>query len=157
MIGAAAVAAGVIATRGGGGRAATASTFGDQRAPADTAPKTHSVAVDSTPQGATVREGDRALGTTPMTLEIDPSGPPRKFVIVLEGYSPHTFIPTREDTRITVPLALLAAPSQPPPAPRSRRRRTRPPKPVTRVVVVPATPPPAPARPQAPSDINTAR
>jgi serine/threonine-protein kinase len=155
-MGAAAIGAAVtvafISGRGNGGAAAVPSA-----APAaDAPPKTHSVAVDSTPQGAHVREGDKELGTTPMTLEIDPAAAPRKLSIVLDGYAPHTFIPTREDTRITVPLSALAVPgaTAPPEKAPAPDKGTRP---VTRVVPVPPTPPPPTAKPPAPSDINTAR
>jgi hypothetical protein len=141
----------VIASRSGGSAAAAPTPTGAPTAIADTAPKTHSVAVDSTPQGATVREGEKTLGTTPMTLEIDLSGPARKFVISLDGFTPHTFIPTREDTRITVPLVSAAVPEK-------AAAPDKPAKTITRVVVVPATPPATPpVRPPPPSDINTAR
>jgi hypothetical protein len=157
VIGAAAIGAvvtvAVLATRGGGSAAATTPTAAPSAA-AEPGPRTHSVAVDSTPQGAHVREGDRELGTTPMTLEIDPGAPPRRLSLVLEGYSAHTFIPTREDTRITVPLAVAAIPAA------STEKTAAPdkgPKPVTRVVVVPAPPPPTPPPHPPPSDINTAR
>ncbi len=143
------VAVGFVASRGGaapGPAAPAAST--------ETKAKTHSVAVDSTPQGAAVRDGDKELGTTPMTLEIDPAVAPHKLTISLDGYAAHTFIPTREDTRITVPLAPLPAAqlaADKTPAPDKTAR------PVTRTVATPPPPPPPTAKPLVPSDINTAR
>ncbi len=65
------------------------------------------------PQGATVTEGDQVLGTTPMTLKVDPSVQgERRLVMSLRGYTPHTFIPTAADVRIQVPLTPVPAPQQ---------------------------------------------
>jgi hypothetical protein len=143
----------LIATRGGAPPPAA-------QASASAAPVLHTILVDSTPQGATVREGGAVLGTTPMTLEIDPAGPQRKLVMALDGYQPHTFLPTRDDTRIMVPLAPLtmgnpgAVPQTPPGSPgTSGAAATTPPG------RGPVRPPPGPAtaKPAVPSDINMAR
>jgi serine/threonine-protein kinase len=117
----------------------------------EAAPKTHSILVDSTPQGATVKEGDKVVGTTPLTIEVDPTAPPRKFVMTLEGHAPHTFLPTRDN--IMVPLAPLqatpAAATADAAAPADRPTKTnyRPPP-----APAPGKPPPPP-----PSDINMSR
>ena len=150
VLGAAAAVA-FFATRGSTAPAAAATT-----APAaPIAPRLHTITIDSMPQGAAVREGDKELGTTPMTLDIDPAAPQRRLVMSLEGYAPHTFLPTREDGRIQVPLAPLPAaqPATPPPADKGPDRTAKlPPH-----VVAPPPPVAPPARPIVPSDINTAR
>ena len=124
------------------------------------APTVHTLLIDSTPQGATVREGDKELGKTPMTLDFDLSlTAPRRLVMTLEGYSPHTFIPTREGTQIIVPLAPLPVPVAPPAttvASTSAPEHAAAPRGPAPRVVAPPPPPPA-VKPSVPSDINTAR
>jgi serine/threonine-protein kinase len=89
---------------------APASAVSGPTASSSTAPTTHTVTIDSTPQGATVGEGDQVLGTTPMTLKLEvPSTNDRRLVMSLPGYAPHTFVPTAEDVRIQFQLAPLAA------------------------------------------------
>jgi serine/threonine-protein kinase len=117
---------------------------------ATAAATTRSITVDSMPQGATVREGDVELGTTPMVLKLDLSAPTqRRLVMTLAGYAPHTFLPTPDDVRIQVPLAPLAPQAAPSPA--------------TAAASTPASAPPArQPRPRAPArpagdDINIAR
>jgi eukaryotic-like serine/threonine-protein kinase len=147
----AAVAIGFFATRGGPPSAPAAQPTAT--ATAEAAVKLHTISVDSMPQGATIREGDKELGKTPMLLQIDPAAPPRKLVMSLEGYAPHTFLPTVEDPRIQIPLAAIPA-TQPAAA-------TDKDKPAHAAVVVrgpaapaqtTAPPPPAPKL-----DINTVR
>jgi len=83
-------------------------------APAST---THVISIDSMPQGATVSDGDLALGTTPMTLTLDvATTAERRLVMSLPGYAPHTFVPTAGDVRIQVPLAPLPTPQAVKPA-----------------------------------------
>ena len=73
----------------------------------------------------------------------------------LDGYTPHTFLPTGEDTRILVPLApALPAPTA---APEKTAQPDKGPVHTVRAAAPPPVPPPAP-KPPAPSlDINTAR
>jgi serine/threonine-protein kinase len=121
----------------------------------EAAPKTHSILVDSTPQGATVKEGDKVLGTTPMTIEVDPAAPPRKLVMTLEGHSPHTFLPTRD---VMVPLAPIpGAPQSYAGQPTSATADAA--APTDRPTKTYRPPPPAPGKPPPPppSDINMSR
>jgi hypothetical protein len=116
---------------------------------------THTILVDSTPQGATVKDGDKVLGTTPLAIDLDPAAPPRKFVMSLDGYAQHTFLPTRDDSRIMVPLAPIqkdVAATPPPTAAPTAAPADRPAKSVVRTPAVPAT-----TKPAVPSDINMAR
>jgi serine/threonine protein kinase len=121
-------------------------------ASAEAAPKGRTVVIDSTPQGASVREGDAELGKTPYPLNIDPTAPPRRLVLSLEGYAPHTVMALKD---LTVQLAPIAAPQAPAP------EKTAQPDKGTHVVSrAPAPPPVQPAAPKPPApslDINTAR
>ncbi len=152
VVGAAAAVA-IFTTRG---RTAAAPTP-PPPAPSATAaaPRVHTIMIDSMPQGATIREGDKELGKTPMTLDLDlTSSTQRRLVMSLEGYTSHTFIPTRDDVRIQVPLSAIPAA----PAPEKAAEKTADKPAVARVVPrAPAPPPAAPARPAVPSDINMAR
>jgi serine/threonine-protein kinase len=125
---------------------------------AATAPvaRAHTLLVDSTPQGAVVREGDVVLGTTPMTLELQPDAAPRRLIIAAEGYAPHTFFPTVDDARIMVPLAPLPAARTAAPADASGSAARAADKPPEHAKTPPRPSPPAP-RTAAPSDINMAR
>ncbi len=147
-----------VAFFSGRGGAASAGAAAAPTALAPAAPTVHTLLIDSTPQGATVREGDKELGKTPMTLDLDPTvTAPRRLVMALDGYAPHTFFPTREGTQIMVPLAPIpAAPVQaavaaPTSAPASGGQAHA----VTRAVAPP--PPPPTAKPAVPSDINMVR
>ena len=109
---------------------------------APTAPSVRTIVVDSTPQGATVKEGDNVLGTTPLTVDVDlAAGGSRRLVMGLDGYQPHTFLITRDDARVQVPLAPLAAS-----APDPHATAAPPPRVVSPHVVKPM-----------PSDINMKR
>ena len=67
----------------------------------------------------------RSSARRPMTLEHRPGRRrPRRLVMALDGYAPYTFLPTREDTRIIVPLPARAPVTRRPPrAPEKARRR----------------------------------
>jgi serine/threonine protein kinase len=151
----AAVAVGFFATRG-----SPTTTQPGTATTATAAPSVHTILIDSTPQGASVREGTKELGKTPMTLDLDPAAAPRRLVMSIDGYSTHTFLPTHEDTRIMVPLAPLPVAAAAPVAPVATADKAAGPatphQPVTRPVVAPTQPSVAP-RPVVPSDINTAR
>jgi serine/threonine-protein kinase len=159
FVAAGAVAIGAIgafayfATRGG----APAATQPTASPTAEAAPKPRQILVDSTPQGASVKEGDNELGKTPFMLSIDPSAPQRRLVMSLDGYVPHTFLPTADDPRILVPLA--PAPQAAPTAAPEKADKDKDKGPV-RVVRTPTPPPAAPTAPKPPTpslDINTAR
>jgi serine/threonine protein kinase len=97
------------------------------------------ITIDSTPQGAAVMEGDSVLGTTPMTLKIEVAATAeRRLVMSLPGYTPHTFVPTADDTRVQIALAQLPTPAA-----------TRPPRPVDNAR--------HPHPPSGPDDIKTTR
>jgi serine/threonine-protein kinase len=156
-------AVGFVASRDRGASPAAAST-----APAVDAPKMRNVLIDSTPQGASVREGDKELGKTPMMLPIDPTAPARRLVLALDGYTPHTFLPTGDDVRIVVPLAqATAAHTEPAPASAAAAAAvgTLPPASAPEKGAHPAAhtlPPPAAPAPKPPAatpalDINMAR
>jgi serine/threonine-protein kinase len=121
------------------------------------APRVHTIMIDSMPQGATIREGDKELGKTPMTLDLDlTSSTQRRLVMSLDGYTPHTFIPTREDVRIQVPLS--AVPAAPQPEKVAEKPAEKPALPKGVPYPLPHPPPAAPAtKPVVPSDINMAR
>jgi len=147
-----------FATHGSAPASSTTSP-GSAATAGEAAAKVHTILIDSTPQDAVVREGDKVLGKTPMTLDIDPAAAPRRLVMSLDGYSSHTFLPSHEDTRIMVPLAPVpvaqaapngAAPEKAAPADKGA-------KPAVHAAAPPPPPPPVTARPVVPSDINTAR
>jgi eukaryotic-like serine/threonine-protein kinase len=138
-----------LATRGG------APAVAPPPAPsAEAAPKGQTVVIDSTPQGASVREGDADLGKTPLPLKIDPSAPPRVLVLSLDGYAPHTVMALKD---VAITLAPVAAPQAAAPAPEKTAQPDKGPRAAMRAPAPPPAQPPAP-KPPAPSlDINTAR
>jgi serine/threonine protein kinase len=93
--------------------------------------------LESTPPGASVSDGERLLGKTPLTLPLDPAEPSdRRLLIELVGYAPVSLEqgslrtrsgaalagPDQEDIRVVVPLvrsesadALPLSPAPPPP------------------------------------------
>ena len=97
--------------------------------------------IDSAPPGATVSEGENALGTTPVKVAIDrasvASGP-RTFVVIKEGFAPSHVVqgPSTDNVRSVVSLAALApeAPSavkSRPPAGKPGAQAATPPKPTS--------------------------
>lgn len=114
----------------------------------------HTLVLRSYPPGATVKEGDRVLGTTPLLLALDESQQgPRELVVSLDGFIDHTLRqePAAADIEITTALTRTEAPVSAPaaagPATRGQRhgpavRQTRPVATATRPV---QPPPPAPA------------
>lgn len=80
------------------------------------------VNVSSVPAGATVRDGDAVVGTTPATLSFDNDAlraSPHKLTVSLSGYQPYTFLqgPIEGAERTSVNVPLLAE-AEPVPAPR---------------------------------------
>ncbi|MDB5220989.1 MAG: hypothetical protein JWO86_8916, partial [Myxococcaceae bacterium] len=69
--------------------------------------------IDSAPSGATVSEGENALGETPVKIAIDRasvSSAPRTFVITKEGFAPSHLVqgPSLDNVRSVVSLSALA-------------------------------------------------
>jgi hypothetical protein len=78
--------------------------------------------ITSSPSGASVLEGDRIIGTTPLTISCERSSlerGPRTFVLVAKGYLPHTLQQTMAEADVNVhavlvpnpPLASVSAPT----------------------------------------------
>ncbi len=116
-----AVAAGVatvfLLSRGGGAAADTKpGGSAAVAASAPVAPGTRNLRIESIPAGATVTEGSRTIGQTPLTVPLDPKLGPRHLVVALEGFVPYAVEqgPSAEDVRIVVPLATAAVAPQPP-------------------------------------------
>ncbi len=118
-----AATAGVLQLRGGHDESAASPPIASASA---SVRASRQVTIDSMPQGAAVRDGDALLGSTPLILAIDPSAPPRRLVMSLPGYAPHTFVPTADDGRILFPLAPLAPSAAPSPAKPEAKPRPRP-------------------------------
>ena len=53
---------------------------------------TYTLRIETTPPGATLREGDRILGSTPLSLTVEAGSPPRSFVAWMDGYQPKDFV-----------------------------------------------------------------
>ena len=86
--------------------------------------KNFKLSVESLPPGAEVREGDRALGTTPLTLEVTPDslrGGSRTLTLEKPGFFPYAVVQGRstDDVRIVAKLLTLPA-AETPPAPSSQ-------------------------------------
>jgi serine/threonine-protein kinase len=69
--------------------------------------------IESIPSGADVREGDRALGTTPLLVTIDNDSvrtTPRAFTVSKDGYAPYALAQgaSRESVRLVAPLVAAA-------------------------------------------------
>lgn len=79
----------------------------------------YTLELESSPVGATVRERDKELGKTPMTIELDGlATAPRVFTLSLAGYVDYTFRqePAFRDIRFVATLAQVqAAPESAPP------------------------------------------
>ncbi len=60
--------------------------------------------IESTPPGATVREGERVLGETPLTVSNPSGGPARDFTLLLGGHDPYTL----HASSVTTDLTLMA-------------------------------------------------
>jgi hypothetical protein len=72
--------------------------------------------IDSTPQGATVLEGARAVGETPVTIELEAAAlreTPRSYRIELAGYAPYDFTQGPSERDVEVHAALVALRTRP--------------------------------------------
>ncbi len=68
--------------------------------------------IDSIPNGADVREGDRVLGTTPLLLTIDNAtvnAAPRTFTVAKDGFQPYALAPGASQTSVRLIAPLVAA------------------------------------------------
>lgn len=85
--------------------------------PAATAPARFSLSMESVPSGAQVLDGDRVLGTTPLSIPIDNASVatgPRRFTLRLDGYEPYSVSQGASESSVRV-LATLAPVSKPAP------------------------------------------
>jgi serine/threonine-protein kinase len=146
--------------------APTAATF----PPAPVPRKSFVLLIDSTPNGADVREGDRVLGTTPMQLSIDNDAvraEPRKLTVQREGFQRYSILQGASEDNVRVIASLV--PQQPAEGPALSAKSQAPApltahvvKPTPKSVPPPPEPPPAPTTPPpaltpAPGDIRLQR
>ena len=125
-------------------------------------PGSYALSLGSDPPGATVMEGDKKIGQTPLTIPIDPNNKQeRTFTVSYEGYKPETYVlpPSSQNTVYHVGL------KKPEPEPqKTKAAEPEPQRPITgtshrpRPVSEPAAAPVAP-QPAAPNalPINTSR
>jgi eukaryotic-like serine/threonine-protein kinase len=79
-------------------------------ASASAAAKTFTLRIDSQPAGATVTERGNAVGTTPLSIPIDPeTAIDRVFVVNAPGYAPYEVRPGKLSSDLTVLAPLVAA------------------------------------------------
>jgi hypothetical protein len=65
--------------------------------------------VTTTPSFAEIWQGGRRVGTTPMDLPGDPSGPHASYTLRAAGFAPHTLtLDTQSPSAVDVPLQKLA-------------------------------------------------
>jgi len=98
-------------------------------------------AIESTPSGASVFEGDALLGRTPLSLTIDNAAvgaAPRRFILRADGFEPYTIVQGPSDTAVRFRATLTPAPLAAPPSASS--------KPSSALPVAPSSKP-APTRP----------
>ncbi len=62
-----------------------------QASSSPSAAATYTLRIETTPPGATIREGDRVLGATPLVLTVDSGAPSRSFVAWMDGYDAKDF------------------------------------------------------------------
>jgi serine/threonine-protein kinase len=107
-----------------------------------------SLALESSPSGATVMEGDQVLGTTPMTVNIERSSvtsSSRTFVLKKDGYVSGSVVQGPSDANVKSAVALAPEPTA--------TVKSSPPKPGG----IKVQPPPPVKPPPGPSDIRLNR
>ncbi len=70
--------------------------------------------IESVPSGADVREGDRVVGTTPVTVSVDNDSvktAPRAFTVVKDGFEPYALAQGASQTSVHLVAPLVAAPA----------------------------------------------
>lgn len=90
-----------------------------------TAPTRFSLSIESAPSGAQVLDGDRVVGTTPLSVTIDDASvasAPRRFTLRLDGYEPYSMAQGASESNVRVlatltPTPKAAAPTEPASAP----------------------------------------
>jgi serine/threonine protein kinase len=126
----------------------------------------YSLTLESDPQGATVKDGDKVLGQTPMAISLDGSAKEdRRFVVSMEGYADYVFVqkPTTQNVKFIAALAKKAV-NEPAPtttassdsAPTGGRYRPQQHAP-TPPATTPVDQPPPPPRPTSTLDIKLNR
>jgi len=77
-------------------------------------PKSYLLVLESQPSGASVREGSRELGKTPLKIDLASNGTStRNFTLFLDGYSPYSFgqEPTTADVHFIAQLSKIETPA----------------------------------------------
>ena len=126
----------------------------------------YSLTLESDPQGATVKDGDKVLGQTPMAISLDGSAKEdRRFVVSMEGYADYVFVqkPTTQNVKFIAALAkktvnepaptTTASSDSAPTGGRYRPQQHAPTPPAT----TPVDQPPPPPRPTSTLDIKLNR
>ncbi len=162
LVGALAVAYATL----GKNQPASTSSGAESTATAPPAKGNYSLTLESDPQGATVKDGDKVLGQTPMAISLDGSAKEdRRFVVSMEGYADYVFVqkPTTQNVKFIAALAKKTV-SEPAPtttassdsAPTGGRYRPQQHTP-TPPATTPADQPPPPPRPTSTLDIKLNR
>jgi serine/threonine-protein kinase len=124
--------------------------------PIPAARKTFVLVIDSTPSGADVVEGDRALGSTPMQISIDNDAAradARKLTLRREGFQPYSIVqgPSEDNVRIIASLVPAAAET---PTTKAHAQPQSAPHAVKQTKAAPAESPPQPPAPSPPPPPN---
>jgi hypothetical protein len=91
----------------------------------DAAPaRAFTLTIESRPSGVPVMDGDRALGSTPLSLDVDAAGvkrAPRELWLRLAGHVPYRIVqgPSDRDVHVVANLSALAPAAVPAPAARA--------------------------------------
>ncbi len=136
------VAGGLVLYRGGGAPEAAP-------APLAAAPVGHTLTLTSEPPGAAIREGDRFLGTTPLTLPLSGTQTEvRIFVLEKPGFVPHSVSQPPSEVDVKVEAALVPEAAPPPSEPTAPSAAAAPAAvaaPSKRTVPKPVAPAPSPS------------
>ncbi|MFO0588346.1 MAG: serine/threonine-protein kinase [Polyangiaceae bacterium] len=127
-------------------------------------PSSFALSLGSDPPGATVTEGDKKLGQTPLAIPIDPNlKQDRTLTITMDGYAPYTYVlsPSAQNQGFHAVLAkAAAAPEKPKSAdvepPKTSGASYHRPRPAAEPASAPVNPTPAAAAPNV-LPINTSR
>ncbi|MCC6522838.1 MAG: serine/threonine protein kinase [Polyangiaceae bacterium] len=106
-----AVIAGAVVALGIGAFVAVSTRGGAATAPTPSAAATSfTLKIDSKPGGAVVKEKDRVLGTTPLSVAVASDAGPRTFMVALDGFEPYEVQPgvLASDLMVTANLTPVA-------------------------------------------------